>query len=76
MGHTRLSVLDLSAQGSQPMRSEDGRFVLACNGEICNFRDLRRMLRARGHSFRSRSDTEVVLHAFVEWGMDSCRRLE
>lgn len=76
LGHTRLSVLDLSARGGQPMRSEDGRFVLAYNGEIYNFRDLRRMLRARGHSFRSRSDTEVVLHAFVEWGMDSFRRLE
>lgn len=76
LGHTRLSVLDLSARGGQPMRSEDGRFVLAYNGEIYNFRDLRRILRASGHTFHSRSDTEVVLHAFVEWGMDSFRRLE
>lgn len=76
LGHTRLSVLDLSTQGSQPMRSEDGRFVLAYNGEIYNFRELRRILQASGHSFRSRSDTEVVLRAYIEWGMDSFRRLD
>ena len=76
LGHTRLSVLDLSARGGQPMRSEDGRFVLAYNGEIYNFQGLRRILQANGHAFRSRSDTEVVLRAFAEWGMDSFRRLE
>ena len=76
LGHTRLSVLDLSAQGSQPMHSADGRFVLAYNGEIYNFRDLRRILEAKGHRFRSRSDTEVVLCACMEWGLDCFRRLE
>ena len=76
LGHTRLSVLDLSAQGSQPMHSADGRFVLAYNGEIYNFRDLRRILEAKGHRFRSRSDTEVVLCACMEWGLDCFQRLE
>ena len=76
LGHTRLSVLDLSAQASQPMHSADGRFVLAYNGEIYNFRDLRRRLEAKGHSFRSRSDTEVVLCACMEWGLDCLQRLE
>jgi asparagine synthase (glutamine-hydrolysing) len=67
LGHRRLSIIDLSAAGNQPMMSSCGRYVLIYNGEIYNFQALRAELEAKGHWFRSRSDTEVVLNAFVEW---------
>lgn len=76
LGHTRLSIIDLSALGRQPLCSDDGRFALVYNGEIYNFRDLRRTLEGLGHSFRGHSDTEVCLHACVEWGLDAFRRFE
>lgn len=76
LGHTRLSVLDPSSAGRQPMRSADGRHVLLYNGEVYNFRELRGTLRDRGHAFRSETDSEVVLHAWSEWGRDSVERLE
>ncbi len=66
--HTRLSIIDLSAQGAQPMQSDDGRFVIAYNGEIYNFRALRKSLERKGHRFRGHSDTEVALHSYMEWG--------
>src|SRR5256884_4948289 len=69
LGHRRLAILDLSAEGPQPMHSVDGRYVLAFNGEIYNFHALRRRLEERGHSFRGRSDTEVMLAALCEWGL-------
>lgn len=68
LGSRRLAILDLSPAGRQPMTNEDGSLWLVYNGEIYNFRELRRELEARGHCFRSRTDTEVVLHAYEEWG--------
>src|ERR1044071_3787413 len=59
--HNRLSIIDLSAAGHQPMVSEDSRFVLSYNGELYNHKDLKDELEALGHKFKSRSDTEVVL---------------
>lgn len=68
LGHRRLSIIDLSAAGHQPMATEDGRFVIAFNGEVYNFRELRIELEAKGYQFHSKTDSEVVLKAIVEWG--------
>ncbi len=75
LGHTRLSIIDLSAAGHQPMSLPDGSLRLSYNGEIYNFQELRAELEALGHAFRGHSDTEVVLHAFAEWGEDCFARL-
>ena len=74
LGHTRLSIIDLSAAGRQPMHDDEGRFVIVYNGEIYNYRELRRELEARGHRFRTATDTEVVLHAYREWGAEALAR--
>jgi asparagine synthase (glutamine-hydrolysing) len=68
LGAVRLSILDLSPNGSQPMHAGDGRHWIAYNGEVYNFREVRRHLEARGHVFKSGTDTEVVLRAYVEHG--------
>ncbi len=73
--HTRLSVIDLSAAGSQPMHLEEPRLSIVYNGEIYNHRQLPRELEARGRRFRSSSDTEVILHAYAAWGADCVTRL-
>lgn len=70
LGHRRLSIIDLSDAGTQPMHTPDGRFVIIYNGELYNFQDLRKQLQAKGRVFRSRSDTEVILKACAQWGVE------
>ncbi len=70
MGHRRLSIIDLSESGSQPMCNEDGTVWITFNGEIYNYQTLRSQLIALGHSFRSSSDTEVIIHGYEEWGIE------
>lgn len=72
--HRRLSIIDLTAAGHQPMATPDGRFVLIFNGEVYNFQELRIELETKGCQFRSRTDSEVVLHALAEWGDDALLR--
>lgn len=74
LGHRRLSILDL-AGGGQPMSNADGRLWITYNGELYNHLDLRRELETLGHSFRTRSDTEVVVHAYEQWADDCVLRL-
>lgn len=76
LGHARLAVIDLSKDASQPMSSADGRYVLTYNGEIYNFRELRVELEQLGHYFRTRSDTEVLLAAWQQWGEQALDRLD
>ncbi len=73
-GFRRLAILDLSPAGRQPMTTPDGRYTIVYNGEVYNFRELRKELQQRGISLRSSGDTEVVLHALVLWGKDALRR--
>jgi len=75
LGHRRLSIIDTSSAGHQPMLSHDGRFVLILNGEIYNYRELREQLKTKGHSFRTQTDTEVLLGAWAEWGKDCLSHL-
>jgi asparagine synthase (glutamine-hydrolysing) len=75
LGHARLSIVDPSAAGAQPMLDRQGRYVLTFNGEMYNFLELRRDLETRGHKFQSDSDTEVLLYAYVEWGEACLPRL-
>lgn len=70
-GHRRLSIIDLSPAGHQPMISVDHRYILTYNGEIYNFRELRTELEAKGYWFRSQTDSEVVLSALAEWGSEA-----
>lgn len=76
LGQTRLSVIDLSSRGHQPMPSEDGSLSIVFNGEVYNYRELREELRSLGHGFRSDCDTEVLLSAWAEWGEECLPRLE
>ena len=73
--HTRLSIVDLSALGNQPMRTIDNRYHITFNGEIYNWRCLRKQLESLGETFRSNSDTEVVLHGYRRWGVDILQKL-
>lgn len=74
LGHRRLSILDLSKAGHQPMVLEDRSVAISYNGEIYNYPTLRRELESRGHHFRSRTDTEMVLRAYVVWGIQALER--
>jgi asparagine synthase (glutamine-hydrolysing) len=74
LGHVRLSIIDLSSAGRQPMSNEDGSILIQHNGEVYNFLELRRELEDRGHIFNSNTDTEVIIHAYEEWGYDCVER--
>lgn len=74
LGHRRLAIIDLSPAGRQPMATEDNRYILIYNGEIYNFQELRVELEALGARFRSRTDTEVLLKAYAQWGEGCLKR--
>lgn len=74
LGHRRLSILDLSELGHQPMKSSCGRYIIVFNGEVYNFNDIRKKLIALGYSFKGHSDTEVIISAFSEWGKDCVKK--
>ncbi len=75
IAHTRLSIVDLSPRGRQPLWNEDRTIAAVCNGEIYNYRDLRRELEAKGHRFASDSDSEVIVHLYEETGEECVERL-
>lgn len=68
LGHRRLSIIDVSSSGDQPIFNEDGSMVIVFNGEIYNYRDIREKLIAAGHKFRTNTDTEVLIHGYEEYG--------
>jgi len=70
LGHARLSIIDTSSSANQPMQDQTGRYWIVYNGEIYNYQDLRANLKTLGHSFSTRSDTEVILEAYKHWGVD------
>jgi len=74
-GHRRLSIIDTSSAGHQPMLTDDGRLVVILNGEIYNYRELREQLTSKGRTFRTQTDTEVLLAAWAEWGEECLPRL-
>lgn len=74
LAHRRLSIIDVSTDGWQPMHNETGDLFLVFNGELYNYVELRAELQALGHTFASRSDSEVILHAYEAWGVDCCTR--
>lgn len=76
LGHRRLSIVDLSESGLQPLHNEDGSLWLICNGEIYNYPTLRPRLEGLGHKFASGSDSEVILHAYEQWGAACVEELE
>jgi len=74
MGHRRLSILDLSPSGHQPMSTDDQRYWITYNGEVYNFLEVRAELERKGYRFKSRSDTEVILRSYLEWGINSLQK--
>ncbi len=75
LGHRRLSVIDLSSAGRQPMSNGPGRLWITYNGEVYNYREIREELSKKGHTFRTKTDTEVTLKAYEEWGLEAVHRL-
>ncbi|MGN0601648.1 MAG: asparagine synthase (glutamine-hydrolyzing) [Oscillospiraceae bacterium] len=75
MGFRRLSIIDLSDKGSQPIFNEDKSIIITFNGEIYNYQDLRKELVAMGHSFYTNTDTEVLVHGYEQWGTDMLNKL-
>lgn len=75
LGHVRLSILDLSSGGAQPMQSSEGRYIITFNGEIYNYSEIREKLCKKGYQFNSTSDTEVLLNSFIEWREDCLKHL-
>ncbi len=75
LGHARLSIIDLSEKGRQPLWNEDKTIAVICNGEIYNFKELRKELEQKGHQFFSHSDSEVIVHLYEELGEDCLRQL-
>ncbi|MCS7027403.1 MAG: asparagine synthase (glutamine-hydrolyzing) [Bacteroidia bacterium] len=76
LGHRRLSILDLSERGAQPMHSKDGNYVIVLNGEIYNYIELREILTKKGYTFNSQTDTEVLLNLFIEYGEACLKQVE
>ena len=76
LGHRRLSIIDLSALGHQPMTNEDRTIWISFNGEIYNFRELRTDLIRKGHHFTSETDTEVIIHGYETYGADICSKIK
>ena len=74
LGHRRLAIIDTSLAGKQPMANETGEVIITYNGMIYNFQKLRVELQLAGHCFRSQADTEVIVHAYEEWGENSVKR--
>lgn len=74
LGHRRLSILDISTSGHQPMSNNDGSIWISYNGEIYNYAEIRSLLESRGYVFHTRTDTEVLLHGYEEWGKDCLER--
>jgi asparagine synthase (glutamine-hydrolysing) len=74
LGHRRLSILDLSSQGSQPMYSDDKNVVIILNGEVYNFLEIRKELESSGHTFHSNSDTEVIIKAYEQYGINAVHK--
>ena len=74
MGFRRLSIIDL-AEGSQPMKNEDGSIIITFNGEIYNYQEIKKDLLEKGHIFRNNSDTEVLIHGYEEYGTDLLGKL-
>lgn len=74
LSHTRLSIIDLTEAANQPMSNEDDTVWVVYNGEIYNFNEIREDLKAHGHKFRSRTDSEVIIHGYEEWGIDVVQR--
>jgi asparagine synthase (glutamine-hydrolysing) len=70
LGHRRLAILDLSADGTQPMHSEDGQYTIVFNGEIYNYLEIKQQLIAQGYKFHNHTDTEVILQAYRHWGKE------